>query len=272
MTIPSVRRPSAALAVLTALLVALLLSGCGTTEKEAARSNNANALYAEARDDIASGAFDRAIKNLQRVEALATGTLLGQQATLELAYAYWRTGERAQALATLDRFIRLHPSSPALDYALYLRGLANFNDNLGVLSSLSRQDITERDQRASREAYQSFAQLVQRFPNSRYAEDARVRMDFIVNSLAAYEVHVARYYFRRGAFLAAANRAQQAVAEYQNSPAAEEALFLMAQSYDRLQLPELRDAAARVLRASFPESPYLRPGAALPQRGWWQLW
>jgi outer membrane protein assembly factor BamD len=253
-------------------LAAVLLSACGTTTKEAARSNNAEALYAEARDDMASGSFDRAIVNLQRVEALATGTLLGQQATLELAYSYWRTGERAQALATLDRFIRLHPSSPAFDYALYLRGLANFNDNLGILSSLSRQDITERDQRASREAYQSFAQLVQQFPNSRYAEDARVRMDFIVNSLAAYEVHVARYYFQRGAFLASANRAQQAVAEYQNSPAAEEALFLMARSYDRLQLPELRDAAERVLRASFPESPYLLPGAAPRQRSWWQLW
>ena len=265
-------RPSALLAVLTAVLVSVLLSACGTTAKEAARANNAESLYAEARDDMASGAFDRAITNLQRVEALATGTLLGQQATLELAYAYWRTGERAQALATLDRFIRLHPSSPAFDYALYLRGLANFNDNLGILSELSRQDITERDQQASREAYQSFAQLVQQFPNSRYAEDARVRMDFIINALAAYEVHVARYYFRRGAFLAAANRAQQAVAEYQNSPAAEEALFLMAQSYDRLQLPELRDGAERVLRASFPESPYLRPGATPRQRSWWQFW
>jgi outer membrane protein assembly factor BamD len=262
-------RPSALLAV----LMAVLLTACSTTSKDdAARANSPEALYAEARGDMASGAFDRAITLLQRVEALATGTLLGQQAMLELAYSYWRTGERAQALSTLDRFIRLHPSSPAFDYALYLRGLANFNDNLGLLSQLSRQDITERDQRASREAYRSFAQLVQQFPNSRYADDARVRMDFIVNALAAYEVHVARYYFRRGAFLAAANRAQQAVAEYQDSPAAEEALFIMAQSYDRLQLPELRDAADRVLRASFPASPYLQPGAAPPQRSWWQFW
>ena len=119
---------------------------------------------------------------------------------LDLAYAQYRSGERAAALATLDRFIKLHPSSPALDYALYLRGLVNFNDNLGFLGSLAQQDLSERDQQASRDAYQSFSQLVTQFPQSRYAEDARARMDYIVNALAAYEVHVARYYFRRGAY------------------------------------------------------------------------
>ena len=165
-------------------------------------------LYADARDEMASGSYDKAIKMLERVEGRAAGTILAQQAQLDQAYAQWKSGERATALATLDRFIKVHPSSPALDYAMYLKGIINFNDNLGILSSISRQDMSERDQQASRDAYQAFKQLVDQFPDSKYSADARVRMDYIVNALAQNELHVARYYYRRGAFLAAANRAQ----------------------------------------------------------------
>ena len=151
--------------------------------------------------------------------------------------------------------------------------MINFNDDLGLLGSLAGQDLSERDQRASRDAYQAFKQLVDQFPASRYADDARKRMDYIVNSLAAYEVHVARYYLRRGAYVAAANRAQQAVTEFQNSPAAEEALYILVQSYDKLGLTELRDDADRVLRKNFPNSRFLTDGlAAAPKRAWWQLW
>jgi outer membrane protein assembly factor BamD len=140
--------------------------------------------------------------------------VLAQQAQLERAYLLWKTAESAQALAVIERFLKLHPTSPAYDYALYLQGLINFNDSLGFLGSLASQDLSERDQQASRDAYQSFRQLTERFPQSSYAEDARLRMNYIVNSLAAYEVHVARYYFRRGAYVAAANRAQAAVTEF----------------------------------------------------------
>ena len=155
---------------------------------------------------------------------------------------------------------------------MYLHGLVNFNDNLGVLSSLSRQDLSERDQQAARDAFQSFKQLVDQFPNSVYADDARQRMNYIVNSLAAYEVHVARYYFRRGAYVAAANRAQQAVQEFQTSPSTEEALFIMVQSYDRLGLTQLRDDAARVLAKNFPDSRFAAQGLTGRQRAWWQFW
>jgi outer membrane protein assembly factor BamD len=229
-------------------------------------------LYAEAKDDMAAGGYDRASKSLERVEGRAAGTLLAQQAQIDLAYSYWKTGERAQALSTLDRFIRLNPSSPALDYALYLRGLVNFNDNLGIFGFISRQDLSERDQQASRDAYQSFKQLSEQFPQSRYAPDARVRMDYIVNALAAYEVHVARYYYRRGAYVAAVNRAQAALQEFQQAPATEEALFIMARSYDRLGLESLRDDADRVLRQNFPNSRYLTEGVRQPDRAWWQFW
>lgn len=249
------------------------LAGCGSNPSDDLAGRSAEKLYREAKDDMEAGSFERAIKALERVEGLGAGSLLAQQAQLDLAYLYWRTSERAQALSTIDRFIRLNPSSPALDYAMYLKGLINFNDNLGLLSSIARQDLSERDQRASRDAFQAFKQLVDQFPESRYSVDAKLRMQYIVNSLAAYEVHVARYYLRRGAYVAAVNRAQQAITEFQQTPSNEEALAIIAQAYDRLELKELRDDARRVLKQNFPQSPYLEGeiGSAAT-RPWWKFW
>jgi outer membrane protein assembly factor BamD len=252
-------------------LSALALAGCGMAPKDP-RDTSAEEMYAEARQEMDSGAYDAAIKRLARVEALGAGTLLAQQAQIDLAYVQWRTGERAAALATLDRFIKFNPSSPALDYALYLRGLVNFNDNLGFLASISRQDLSERDQQASRDAFQSFKQLTEQFPDSRYTPDAAVRMGYIVNALASHEVHVARYYYRRGAYVAAANRAQRAVADFQNSPSAEEALYILSLSYDKLGLKELRDGSDRVLKQNFPSSRFLVEGLRGPDKAWWQFW
>jgi outer membrane protein assembly factor BamD len=253
-------------------VAAALLAGCGSTRPLDQKDATAEAVFQGAREDLDSGAYDAAIKGFSRVEALGAGTLLAQQAQLQLAYAQWKGNEREAAIATLDRFVRFNPSSPALDYALYLRGLVNFNDNLGFLSGLAKQDLAERDQQASRDAWQSFRQLVEQFPESRYAADGRVRMDYIANALARHEVHVARYYYLRGAYVAAANRAQRAVADFQTAPATEEALYLMMVSYDRLELPELRQAAERVLKQNFPTSRYLAEGLGAPDRAWWQFW
>jgi outer membrane protein assembly factor BamD len=261
-----------AAAAAAALAVVSLVAGCSTTPKDESPSGTAERLYKDARDDMDSGSFERAIKSLERVEGLAAGSVLAQQALLDMAYLNWRTGERVQALATVERFIKLNPSSPALDYAMYLRGVINFNDNLGLLGSLTGQDLSERDQRASRDAYQAFKQLADTFPVSRYTPDARQRMAYIVNSLASYEVHVARYYLRRGAYVAAANRAQQAVAEFQQAPAAEEALYIMIQSYEKLALNDLRDDAQRVLLKNFPNTTYLTQGLAARDKPWWRLW
>lgn len=256
----------------TAVAVAGLLSACGSlSQDEFARTSNEK-LYADARDEISTGNYERAIKMLEKLEGRAAGTLLSQQAQVELAHAYYKTGEKAQALSTIERFIKLHPSSPAIDYAYYLQGLINFNDDLGLLGNLARQDLSERDQQASRDSYQSFKQLAEQFPDSKYAPDARLRMNYIVNSLAAYEVHVARYYYRRGAYVAAANRAQQAVQEFRSAPAAEEALYIMARSYDRLGLVQLRDDAERVLKQNFPQSSFQSDGFHKADKPWWQLW
>ena len=260
-------------AALVALLgLSLQLAGCSSTPKDESAETTAERLYKEARDDMESGSYERAIKSLERVESLAAGSLLAQQALLDTAYLNWKAGERTPALAAIDRFIKLNPSSPALDYALYLRGVINFVDNLGLLGATFGQDLSERDQRASREAYQSFKQLSDQFPASRYTQDARARMAYIDNSLASYEVHVARYYFRRGAYVAAAARAQQTVAEYQQTPAVEEALYLMVQSYDKLQLTALRDDADRVLRQNFPNSSFQTEGLTARDKPWWKFW
>ena len=256
---------------LTLCLAALaVVAGCSSPAFN--DKDSAEKLYADARDEMASGNYEKAIKILERVEGRAAGSILAQQAAIDMAYAQWRSGERAAALSTLDRFIKIHPSSPALDYAMYLKGIVNFNDNLGIMSSISRQDISERDQQASRDAYQSFKQLVDQFPDSKYSADARVRMDYIVNALAQYELHVARYYYRRGAFLAAANRAQYTVREYQQTPSVEEALYILAQSYDKLGLTDLRDDADRVLKANYPDSRFMREGIRKRDTPWWVFW
>ncbi|OWQ49132.1 outer membrane protein assembly factor BamD [Roseateles noduli] len=260
---------------MTAAAAAVLgLAACSSAPKEDPNSQaNLEKLYAEAKEDMLSGSYDRAIKTLERIEGRAAGTTLGQQAQLDLAWANYKSGERVQAVTVLDRFIKLNPSSPALDYALYMKGLVNFNDDLGLFGRIARQDISERDQQAARDSMQAFKQLVEQFPESKYAEDARIRIDYITNSLAAYEVHVARYYYNRGAYLASANRGQAALMEFQNAPALEEALFLMVQSYDKLGLEQLRDDSRRVLQSSFPDSSYLTTGKAKPKdRAWWQIW
>ncbi len=267
-------RDKALIAPLLAPLVLALagsLAGCGSNPREDDR-NSPEKLYESAKEDLTGGSYEQAIKQLERVEGRAAGTLLAQQAMLDLAFAKWRINERVEAIATLDRFIKLHPSSPAMDYALYLKGLVNFNDNTGFLSAISRQDLSERDQQAARDAYQSFGQLVELYPDSKYSVDARLRMEFIVNALSEYEVHVARYYYRRAAYLAAANRAQLAVREYQGTPAAEEALYIMAASYDKLGLEALRSDAERVLKHNYPNTRYIQGGVRVPERAWWQFW
>jgi outer membrane protein assembly factor BamD len=175
-------------------------------------------------------------------------------------------------LSTLDRFMKLHPASPAIDYALYLKGIVNFNDNLGILGALARQDLSERDQKAAKESFEAFKELATRFPDSRYTPDARARMTYIVDSLAQYEVHVARYYYNRGAYVAAINRAQSALTDYKDVPALEEALFILQRSYDALGMTQLAADTRRVMEKNYPRSEYLARGFKKADDPWWKLW
>ena len=254
------------------LLLLAVLSGCSSTPTDPTAHWSVQKIHSEAQDEMKGGAWDKAIPLLEKLEGRAAGTPLAQQAQLDKAYAQYKGGEKAQAMATLDRFMKLHPASPAFDYALYLKGLVNFNDNLGMFSWLSQQDLSERDQKAAKDSFEAFRELSTRFPESRYTQDARLRMTYIVNSLAQYEVHVARYYFQRGAYVAAIGRAQSALADYQAVPALEEALYILIQSYDALGLTQLRDDARRVMEASYPQSQFMTHGLKGKSDPWWKFW
>lgn len=263
---------TARIALLIAALPALL-AGCASEPKDPTAGWSPNKIYAEARDEASSGAFEKAVTLFEKLEGRAAGTPLAQQAQLEKAYAHYRAGEAVQAIAALDRFMRLHPSSPAIDYALYLKGLANFNENLGLFGRLARKDLSESDQKAAKESFESFKELVTRFPDSKYAPDAQLRMTYVVNSIAQSEVNVARYYHSRGAYIAAINRAQTALNEFRDVPAHEEALFILYRSYDALGMTELRDDALRVMKRTYPNSAYLGGSASgANKRPWYRLW
>jgi outer membrane protein assembly factor BamD len=251
----------------------LIAAGCSTTPTPDKTANwSPNRIYAEAKDEANSGAYEKAVPLYEKLEGRAAGTPLAQQAQIDKAYAHYKSGEQAQAVSTLDRFIKLHPASPALDYAFYLKGLVNFNDNLGIFSFISKQDLSERDQKAAKESFESFRELVSRFPDSRYAPDARLRMTYIVNSLAQSEVNVARFYFSRGAYVAAVNRAQSAITDYRDVPALEEATYILFKSYDSLGMTALRDDTRRIMEKTYPASTYISKGFKSAETPWYKFW
>lgn len=255
------------------ILLTLALSGCGVFGDKADESKTWSAakLYAEAKDELSNGSYENAIRQFERLESRFPFGTYAQQAQLEIAYAYYKQGDQALALAAVERFIKLHPNHPNVDYMYYLRGLIDFNDQLGFLNFIARQDITERDPKASRDSFDAFKQLSIQFPESKYTPDAILRMKYLVNSLAQYDVHVAKYYLRRGAHLAAANRAQAAIKEYPDAPAIEEALFVLVKSYDAMGMTELRDDANRVFVKNFPKSAFLDSNST-SKNAWWKFW
>src|SRR5919205_2083984 len=252
-----IRSVLAALAA-AALAVSAACSSLSTEDETTGWS--AQRLYGEAKDAMATREWQKAIKYLEKLEARYPYGRYAQQAQLEVAYANWKDGERAAAIAAADRFIKLYPNHPNVDYAWYLKGLINFNELQGALSWLTTPDMSDRDPKASREAFLAFKEVVTRFPDSRYAPDAGARMRYLVNALANNEVHVARYYMKRGAYVAAANRAQYAIEHYPQAPSVEEAMVILMQAYNNLGLTDLRDSTQRVLLKNFPNSPYMRPG------------
>lgn len=255
----------------TAML--LSLAACASTpEKDETLGWSSAKLYAEAKDEMNSGNLDKGVKLYEKLESRYPYGLLAQQALMEIAYGYYKQDERAQALAAADRFLKLYPNNPSTDYVLYLKGLINFNANQGWFAFLSDQKLYERDQAAAKQAFESFKELVDRFPNSKYAGDARQRMRYIVNALAEYDTHVALFYYRRGAFVAAADRAQRAIAQYQDAPANQLALAILMDSYGKLGLTQLRDDAERVLKLNYPDSVYLTHGLPGRDVSFWKLW
>jgi outer membrane protein assembly factor BamD len=256
------------------LLAAAALSGCSAldTANDETVGWSAQRIYGEAKDAQASRDWQKAIKLLEKLEARYPYGRYAQQAQLEVAYCYFKDNERASAIAAADRFIKLYPNHPNVDYAWYLKGLINFNSLEGALSWLTTPDMSDRDPKASRDAFIAFKEVATRFPESPYAADAALRARYLINGLASSEVYVARYYMKRTAYVAAANRAQYAIEHYPQAPAVEEAMVILMQAYDRLGLTDLRDSTQRVLLKNFPKTPYLAPGGVKKKVPWWRLW
>jgi len=256
-----------------AVLLALALGGCSLFNKVADPRKDWQApdYYKAAHEEFEAGNWDASIKIFEQLEAKFPFGRFADQAQLEMAYAYYKQAETAQAVSTLDKFIKAHPNHPNVDYALYLKALANFKEDLGPLAKLIKQDLADRDPKAARESVEGFKDLITRFPESKYVDDSRERMAYLIEALARHELNVARYYLARGAYLAAANRAQDAITRFPNSPAHDEALGIMIQAYDHMGMKELRDDAKRVLAKNYPQDP-LATGKPPKDKVWYKPW
>jgi len=256
-----------------AVLLALSLGGCSLFNKVAdpRKDWQAPEYYKAGHEEFEAGNWDASIKIYEQLEAKFPFGRFADQAQLEMAYAYYKTAETAQAVSTLDKFIKAHPNHPNVDYALYLKALANFKEDLGPLAKLISQDLADRDPKAARESFEGFKDLITRFPDSKYVDDSRERMAYLIEALARHELNVARYYLARGAYLAAANRAQDAITRFPNSPAHDQALRIMVQAYDRMGMKELRDDATRVLVKNYPQDP-LATGKSPKDKVWYKPW
>ena len=230
-------------------IVLLLLSGCSIWPEQKDKTANwsEQKLYAEATEAMSNGNYDTAIDYYQKLESRYPFGRYAMQSQLNIAYSYYRQDEPDSAMAAIERFIKLHPDHRAVAYALYLKGLVSFTQNMGFFSRFLPTDNSQRDPGSTTESYDHFAELVRRFPDTDYAADARQRMLYLRNNLARHELHVARYYMDRGAYLAAANRAQYVVENYQYTPAVRDALAIMIISYERMGMEELYRDALRVL-------------------------
>lgn len=255
------------------IAAAVALASCSTTgddKYDETRDWSAERIYSSGKEELLGGSYKKAIEYYQKLIARYPYGKYAQQAMLEMGFAYYKDAEPVMALAEADRFIKLYPDHPNVDYAIYLKGLVNFNEDLGVLGGFSGQDLSERDPKAATESFEAFRELVERFPDSRYAPDAYARMRYLVNALAKNEVRVAYYYLRRKAYIAAVNRAQYVLTNYPKTPSVEPALLVMSRAYDAMGLTELRDNAERLLAMNYPDRKHTI--AMLDDRKWWELW
>jgi outer membrane protein assembly factor BamD len=254
-----------------ALVAVMLIAGCGSIkgEKDPTAGWTAERLYQDARTEISAGNWKDARTRLEAVEARYPFGGYAQQALIDQAYVNWKDDEPEQALAAIDRFQQQYPNHAGTDYMLYLKGLITFTPPSASFTKFTRQDPSERDPKGLRESYESFNELIKRYPDSRYTADAKKRVTWLVSTIAQNEVHVAQYYYERGAYVAAVNRAQTVITDFQGVPVAEKALYIIYLSYDKLGLTDLRDDAKRVLDQNFPNTKLYAQGLDEPSGSYW---
>jgi outer membrane protein assembly factor BamD len=258
--------------LLISLLIAVMMisvSGC-KKDKHVDDGRSASEMYDTAKKYLVQQNWGRAVQAYQRLSTRFPFGRFTEQAQLELAYAYHKGGVPEAALSTADRFIRTYPSHPNVDYAYYIRGLTNYDQRVGFMERLMPSRVRDRDQTAARESFRDFDELIRRFPDSRYAPDARQRMVFLRNNLSFYELDVARYYMRRKAYVASANRARYAIENFPGSPELGNALEILHVSYTEMGLPELAEDTMKVLVANYPDHPYVT--GERDQHWWNKMW
>lgn len=241
------------------IVSAFLLAGCASFNEDETKNWSAQKLYSEAKDKMNDGDYDLAIQYFEKLEARYPYGRYAEQAQLEVAYAHYKNDDPALAVAAAERFIRLHPTHPNVDYAYYLKGLVNFHGEQSFINWLfgAKEDLAQHDPKGTRESYLAFKELVERFPQSRYAEDSIKRMAYLFEAQARHEIQVARFYYERGAYVAAVSRCKYALETYPQTPSIEDALGIQAMAYKRMGLEPLYTDTLRVLKLNFPESRYL---------------
>jgi outer membrane protein assembly factor BamD len=244
--------------LLALILTATVLTTTGCRkDKNLQDDRNASELYRDAKRYLDNQSWARAIQSYKMLQTRYPFGRYTEQSMLDLSYANFKQGDSQSALSMLDRFIRTYPTHPNVDYAYYLKGLVNYEQNLGFLEKMMPTRVRDRDQSSARDAFLDFAELLRRFPDSRYVPDARQRMVFLRNNLAAYEILVAEYYIRREAYIAAVNRARYVLEVYPNTPETVEALIVLHKSYTELELPKLADNSWEVLQLNYPDNYYV---------------
>jgi outer membrane protein assembly factor BamD len=264
------RPGSTRILTIAVLALAILFAGCSKDRGDIA-DISADELYTKAKSALDNSSWDRSIALYKALQTRYPFGRYTEQSMLDIAYAYFRRGAVEESLSTLDRFIRTYPTHPSVDYAYYLKGLVNYEQNIGFLEKMMPARVRDRDQSQAQDSFLDFQELIRRFPDSRFVPDARQRMVFLRNNLAAYEIVVAEYYLRRDAYIAAANRARYAVEVYPNTPSIPEALTVMHKAYIELELPELAQSSWDVLAMNYPDHYYLQ-GKRKPRKWTERLW
>jgi len=235
--------------VLAALSIA---AGCAGNDEQETPINSVTESYQEAKESVERGNFRRGIQIFEAIQARFPFSDISRQVQLDLIFAYYKSGQKEQAVEAADTFMRENPIHPSVDYALYIKALAFFEDDAGFLERRFKKDVTFRPPKDVDLAYSSLRRLVDRYPASEYAPDAEQRIVFLKNRMAAYENHVADYYLRRGAYVAALNRAKRALEEYNGVAMNAESLKIMAAAYDKLGMAGLAADTRRVLTLNYP--------------------
>jgi outer membrane protein assembly factor BamD len=258
-----------------AVFLLLTLIACSSDPSKEGQNLTADELYAKAQESMQDHNYEKAVKQFETLQSRYPYGRYAQQAQMEIAYAYYKHSEPAPALAALDRFVKMYPNSTHLDYVLYLKGLVNFNENINsLLGTLFQQDPADRDPVALRDSFDAFKELATRFPASKYTPDARIRMQYLLNTLASSDIHVASYYLRRGAYVAAANRAKGVLVDYPQTPQTREALQILVQAYEAMGMKDLRNDTQRILDLNVAKDG-ARPEAKkspLNTSSWWKFW